>query len=162
MTSRNDKAHGQVGQGAEARTDDNASVPKSASNNQAIAKVIADQHDLSAYGYKFTQCFTNWNDGEEFEAKRAEMFSDDFAEQVRTVRVAISATLQRDDDAWSINRRGSYHLKHAVEAWVKRHQRSDLAPYITNGAFIVGAILAGWVPVRWTNSPNCGFRRASR
>lgn len=110
--------------------------------NTALARCIEANPDLSAYGWRFRDR-RNWNNGEAFAANRDQMHTEDFAQQVecaltylRTHRIPKGA--------------GSYGMKHRAE--------NASGQYVSNGAFIVAAILTGYQIQRDDNSPNCGFK----
>lgn len=110
-----------------------------------IERVMADEPDLSTYGYKFASRDA-WNDGVKFESYRALMGTPDFERQVETALAYINAK--------GIGKLGSYGLKHKVERWAAERGAPQ---YISNGAAICAAIIAGYSPRREPNSPNCGF-----
>ncbi len=70
----------------------------------------------------------------------------DFLEQVQTARVWI-----KDAAPGLIERRGSYPLKHMIQAHTGR--------YISNGATILACILSGFAPVQRLPGPNCRFKQ---
>lgn len=84
-----------------------------------------------------------------FEDARRRMRSADFALQVGRA----TAWLQAARGASTAMRRlSSYGAKHKAEDWA--------GAYVSNGALITAALLAGWRPVTPTRSgPNCTFRR---
>ena len=109
-----------------------------------IIRVVAENPDLSAYGWRF-RTGSLWNDGDAFARHREQMLSQDFEQQVRA-SLAYLGTRRIPTKV------GSYGAKHLVERWAGR--------YVSNGALIVAAILAGYRVVRDDNSPNCGFSAA--
>ncbi|KAA0889934.1 hypothetical protein [Pusillimonas sp. ANT_WB101] len=127
-----------------------------------IANVMAQYPDLSAYGFHFS-AGGEWDDLELYKCYRDMMLTSRFADEVLTCIEAIYAPRARwEARAWRLDLGGSYGLKHAVERWVREGNRDDLASYISNGAFIVAAVIEGWVPVRSQRSPNCRFAREGK
>lgn len=110
-----------------------------------ILRVMTDEPDLSTYGFKF-HSRDGWNDGEKFAKYRALMETPDFERQVDTALDYIRVR--------GIGKHGSYSLKHKAE----RHgAATGMSSYVSNGAAIVAAVIAGYAVRREPNSPNCGF-----
>lgn len=108
---------------------------------EQIDALMSAHGDLSAYGWAFRNRY-GWNTGSEFERNRAQMLKADFERQVAVCL------------AWLLEHRiprgaGSYGAKHRVE--------NDVGVYVSNGALITAALLAGYAVDRDFNSPNCGF-----
>jgi|GEM_PF-2874303 hypothetical protein len=53
--------------------------------------------------------------------------------------------------------RNSYGFKHDVEDWSENFRASYV--YVSNGAFIISAIIHGYVPLQMDQSPNCKFKK---
>jgi hypothetical protein len=71
----------------------------------------------------------------------------DFVEQVETAYGWIANAPARRR---LLIQRGSYFVKHRIEETTRT--------YISNGAAIAAAVLAGFEPVRSRPSPNCRFK----
>lgn len=127
---------------------------------EQISLIMERYPDVSSYGWHFV-CEQEWNFGEQFKEARAHMCTENFARQVAAC-LEVMGTVQPRGYALRIAQSSSYVLKHQVEFRVSRFGQSDLARYISNGAFIVAAAIEGWEPVRWPNNPNCGFKRGAR
>jgi|GEM_PF-4891907 len=118
--------------------------------NDQIAEVIAAHPELSLYGWK---CF--YPSGkcgyDNFESDRQRTASDDFACQVATAKEFI----ERYHNPVQKRRKGvgSYYLKHNAE---KFGRDNGMSSYVSNGAFIVAAILLEMRIKRFRHSKNCG------
>lgn len=124
-----------------------------------IAVVRNNYPDLSAYGFHFAGP-DDWDEVNLFRRYRAHMETPDFSDQVLTCLEALAAPRSRRH-AWKLERHSSYVLKHAVERWAEESKRDDVARYVSNGAFIVAAVIDGWQPIRLERSPNCRFSRGA-
>lgn len=122
-----------------------------------IATVMDKYPELSAYGFHFSAP-GDWQDVARYKAERAQMQTASFIDQVETCIEALTTPRTRRN-AWKVERHSSYVLKHMVERWAEEIKRDDVTRYVSNGAFIVAAVIDGWAPVRLERSPNCGFRR---
>lgn len=99
-----------------------------------VNRVLADLPDLKAYG---------------FDSGSPLVASDDFIAQVNAARRWAAAPPR--GEAMLLRRDVSYSVKRFAEAFT--------GVYISNSAMIVGAVLAGWVPVRhWRFGLNCRFK----
>lgn len=107
-----------------------------------IKAIMAEHPDLSSTGWR------SWRqveaDIQQFEMYRCQMQTDNFRAMVSDAIIWLALRPISP-------RRTSYGLKHAAEAEIGR--------YITNGAFIVAAILVGYKPSHLDGGPNCGFHR---
>ena len=110
----------------------------------AIINLMTAHPTLSSAGLHFRCPDKNWNDREYLKTCRDQMLTDGFQQQVLLCRDYI--------DQHRIKRgHSSYWYKHVVE---EKHKST----YIHNGAFIVAAIICGYVPVLYP-SPNPSFRK---
>lgn len=125
-----------------------------------IAHVMERFPDLSSYGWLFTGR-DQWNEEKAFQIYREEMHGESFTRQVAAC-LEVMGTPQPRGCPLAIRKSSSYAMKHKIEARIRKFQQSELASYITNGAFIVAAVIEGWEPVRWANNPNCTFKRRAR
>jgi hypothetical protein len=113
----------------------------------AIIDLMTAHPTLSSAGLHFRCRDKNWNDREYLKTCRAEMLTERFLKGV---------SLCEDYIGQHGIKRGhsSYWYKHVVESQHK-------STYIHNGAFIVAAIICGYVPVLHP-TPNPSFRKVPK
>lgn len=113
----------------------------------AIIDLMTAHPTLSSAGIHFRSHDKNWHDPEYFKTCRDLMLTDRFFKGVQ---------LSEDYIRQHGIKRGmtSYGLKHLVE-------EEYPSTYIHNGAFIIAAILRGYVPVLH-QGPNPSFRKLSK
>ena len=112
----------------------------------AIADLMAAHPTLSSAGLHFRCRDKNWNDHEYLKTCRAEMLTERFFNEVLLCEDFITRHgIERGAS--------SYRMKHLVE--------DESRTYIHNGAFIVAAIICGYVPVLHP-TPNPSFRKVPK
>lgn len=109
-----------------------------------IIGLMAAHPTLSSAGFHFRAQDEYWHDPEYLKTCRDEMLGARFQKEVSLCDEFIARHGIQNDAT-------SYNLKHVVE---KAHKNT----YISNGAFIVAAILRGYVPVL-NLGPNPSFRK---
>ena len=113
---------------------------------EEMKEMIDSYPDLSYFGWDYAGSKLL-----DFEEKRAELY--DKVEEVRIVMNYLAFFPAPKGKKGF----GSYGFKHNVERWAKQvygeHQ------YIGNGSGILGALIAGYLPKRSKESPNCGFKK---
>jgi hypothetical protein len=110
----------------------------------AIIDLMTAHPTLSSAGLHFRCRDENWNDREYLKTCRDQMLTDRFLKGVSLCEVYIRQK--------GIKRgHSSYWYKHEVE-------NANERTYIYNGAFIVAALICGYVPVLH-DSPNPSFRK---
>ena len=114
---------------------------------EEMKEMIDYYPDLAYFGWDYVGS----EHPERFEGNRAELY--DKVEEVR----AVMDYLAFYPAPKGVSGSGSYNFKHEVERWVEqvygKHQ------YIGNGSGILGALMAGYLPKRSKESPNCGFKK---
>jgi len=114
-----------------------------------ITEVVAANPDLSANGWLCPEHEAGFEESRKFCNKPA------FAEEVARALLWLS----RHGIPQGKHAPGSYGLKHTAEYWVRDECGLDHA-YISNGAFIVAAIIAGYSVRRFgADNPNCALIR---
>lgn len=108
---------------------------------KTIEQVVGENPELLPFGW-MTEGMDGLGD-----AGGASMLTPDFRDQVdRAMRFIQEHAVPRRGP----NRReGSYGLKHQAEGWA--------GGYVSNGAFIVAALMLGYEARRFPGSPNCAF-----
>jgi hypothetical protein len=113
---------------------------------EEMKEMIDCYPDLSYFGWDYAG-----SRHPDFEGSRAELYG-----KVDEVR-AVMNYLAFSSAPKGAKGFGSYGFKHDVERWAERvygkHQ------YIANGSGILGALMAGYLPKRHKESPNCGFKK---
>lgn len=109
----------------------------------AIPRIMGKHPSLSAFGWNYPGYASAT-----FEKERSKMQTDDFVKQVATALFFIGTKY--------LENHNSYQLKHWAERW---GAEKGLAPYVSNGAFIVAALMFDYEPKREKDGPNCTFRR---
>ena len=114
-----------------------------------IKKVLDLFPDLSANG------FSHHESGASIPATKAELDTwRDYLLYGDGISQVKSACYNIEEHSIAI-RGNSYGMKHKAEGWARSNGRFG---YVSNGAFIVAAILFGYGVIREKNSPNCGFK----
>jgi hypothetical protein len=106
---------------------------------KSIEQVINENPELYQWGWRIDE----WQN-----QQRGDMLSEGFREQVDRCLTFIR---ERCVQIGRSNRyQGSYGLKHLAENYQSR-------VYVSNGAFIVAALMLGYEARRFKGSPNCAF-----
>lgn len=148
--------------GADPRSDRTTAVCAAPLSGTAlrVQGVLDAQPDLGCFGFRAPAGRTRPSAGrEDLAQERLRLLSDVGVYQVEKCLAYLSLVRKehpdwQDDEAENIL--GSYVMKHEVEGWIQRTGGPGEDWYITNGAFIVAAILAGF-PIHRVDisSPNC-------
>ena len=129
-------------------------IMTTSANVAHLQQALATQPDLAISGFRHrTRKGQFPSTDAEFAEHRAQFFQPECLRQIET-----ACRYYRE---FGIDKRdGSYGLKHRIERWGQ--SRPGLVGYVTNGCAILAAVMCGYKPVRWKDSPNCRFKKNYR
>lgn len=110
---------------------------------KAVRQIAVAHQSLTYSGWDYP-----WRGASALQAERTRMDNDYFLLQVATAYVFICVRDLKQ-------RQHSYTLKHRAESFGSQH---GLENYVSNGAFIVAAIMQNYQFKQTKNSANCKFR----